>query len=110
MFKKWQNLFFCSFSENDDEEVQEGSDVEKIEARIELDEKPVLQPHHDNEWSLVCSSVKEWSDLIEKYSNAKDKNEKTLLKGLKELNEIMPDIFVEKVKIEFQHIATQIPM
>ena len=67
-----------------------------------MDEKPVLKPHNDNEWSLVCSSVQEWSEIVEKYQNTRSKNEKLLLKGLQDLNGIMPELFAEKVKNPFE--------
>lgn len=66
-------------------------------ANINLDEKPVLEPCADSEWVLVCSTVQEWEDIIALYKSSSDKNEKILLRGLMELNEVMPDIFEEKV-------------
>eukprot|EP00111_Clytia_hemisphaerica_P006367 TCONS_00018467-protein len=92
-----------SEEDEENEEVEEKeheneSESETQSANVNLDEKPVLQPQEDNEWTLVCSTVQEWADIVEKFSNTKHKSEKVLLKGLRELNTVMPDIFVEKEK------------
>ena len=106
-------VLFTSDNEkdNDDEEDDnEGGENKNGEddtqsANINLDEKPVLQPCEDNEWTLICSTVQQWNDTISLYENSTDKNEKILLRGLKELNEVMPDIFEEKVFIDIKILA-----
>ena len=106
-------VLFISDNEkdNDDEEDDnEGGENKNGEddtqsANINLDEKPVLRPCEDNEWTLICSTVQQWNDTISLYENSTDKNEKILLRGLKELNEVMPDIFEEKVFIDIKILA-----
>ena len=106
-------VLFISDNEkdNDDEEDDnEGGENKNGEddtqsANINLDEKPVLRPCEDNEWTLICSTVQQWNDTISLYENSTDKNEKILLRGLKELNEVMPDIFEEKVFIDIEILA-----
>jgi len=79
-----------------EDEKKESSDETKT-ANVNLDEKPVLTPHTNNEWSLVCSTVQEWNDLLSRFKNTRNKSEKILVKGLGELNAVMPEIFLEKV-------------
>ena len=103
-------LFFVLFisdnekDNNDEEDEDEGGENKSGKgdaqsANVNLDEKPVLRPCEDNEWTLICSTVQHWNEIISLYEASTDKNEKILLRGLKELNEVMPDIFEEKVYI-----------
>ena len=99
-------LFLYSSEEEEEEEKEEELEEEKEEnesesetqsANVNLDEKPVLRPQEENEWTLTCSTVQEWADIVAKFADSKHKSEKVLLKGLRELNAVMPDIFMEKV-------------